>query len=79
MGKQVSELNKKRNLIWQDDTISGERKRELLDQIEERSAVLFDRIMDALESRNLQIFKPIFGFEEKPLDWMLPEILFGKK
>jgi len=79
MGKQVSELNKKRNLIWQDKTMSGERKLELKNQIEEQSAVLFDRIMAALESRNLQIFKPIFGFEEKPLDWMFPEILFGKK
>ena len=79
MGKQVSELIKKRNLIWQDKSMSDSRKRELLDQIEGQSAVLFDRIMSALESRNLQIFKPIFGFEEKPLDWMFPEILFGKK
>ena len=79
MGKQVSELNKKRNLIWQMEGISSSRKRELLDQIEEQSAVLFDRIMSALESRNLEVFKPVFGFEEKPLDWMFPEIIFGKK
>ena len=79
MGKQVSELNKKRNLIWQMEGISSSRKRELLDQIEEQSAVLFDRIMSALESKNLEVFKPVFGFEEKPLDWMFPEIIFGKK
>ena len=58
--------------------IEDKENQELL-YIEEQSAVLFDRIMSALESKNLEVFKPVFGFEEKPLDWMFPEIIFGKK
>ena len=54
-------------------------KRRLLDQIEEASGVIFDKIMDDLMQKDLEIFDPIMEFKPKPLDWMFPEIIFGKK
>ena len=78
-GKQLAKLNKRRNEIWNAPDMDDAEKRRLLDQIEEASGIIFDKIMDDLMQRDLEIFDPIMEFKPKPLDWMFPEILFGKK
>ena len=59
-GKQIAQLNKKRNQILNLPNMSGARKRMLLDELESASGKIFNGIMTELQSQQLEIFKPIF-------------------
>ena len=54
-GKIISELNKQRNQIYNAPNMSGTRKRELLNMIERKSGNIFDKIMNELEGKNLDV------------------------
>ena len=56
-GRRVSELNKKRNQIYNTPNMSGTKKRELLNLIEKQSGEIFDSIMNELEDKNLNVLK----------------------
>ena len=56
-GRRVSELNKKRNQIYNTPNMSGTKKKELLNLIEKQSGKIFDSIMNELEDKNLNVLK----------------------
>ena len=59
-GRQIAQLNKKRNQIINAPEMSGAKKRMLLNELESASGKIFDGIMSELQSQQLEIFKPIF-------------------
>jgi len=54
-GKIISDLNKQRNQIYNAPDMSGARKRDLLNMIERKSGKIFDKIMNELEGKNLDV------------------------
>ena len=75
-GRQLQDLNTKRNHIYDNPDLSGERKRQLINELEHVSSIIFDQIMDNLLSEDLDIFKPIFDYEPKGLDWAFPDFKY---
>ena len=57
----IKELNKRRNQIYNLPGISSAKKRAMLDQLEAQSGLIFNLIMDELESMDLEIFEPVFS------------------
>ena len=61
-GKQISELNRRRNQIYNSPNMSGTRKRELINMIEKQSGRIFDLIMNELEGANLNVLEDTVFF-----------------
>ena len=59
-GRQIAQLNRKRNQIYNAPNMSGAKKRMLLDELESASGKIFDGIMTELQNQKLEIFTPIF-------------------
>ena len=75
-GRQIQDLNRRRNQIYEHPDLSSERKRELINELEQVTGTVFDQIMDNLLSEDLDIFKPIFDKEPKGLDWLFPNFKY---
>ena len=54
-GSIISNLNAQRNQIYNTPNMSGAKKRELLNMIERKSGKIFDKIMNELEGKNLDV------------------------
>ena len=61
-GKQIQLLLNKRDELYTfpKDVMDGAQKADIADELEKEAAMLFDNIMNSLESMDLEIFEPIF-------------------
>ena len=54
-GRIISKINEQRNQIYNAPNMSGAKNRELLNMIERKSGKIFDKIMNELEGKNLDV------------------------
>jgi len=61
-GKQIQLLLNKRDELYtlSKDVMDGAQKADIADELEREAAILFDNIMNSLESMDLKVFEPIF-------------------
>ena len=60
--RMISEYNRQRNIIQNALQYSGETKKIMIDQIEGQVSIIFDKIMNDLENRDLKVFEPMIKF-----------------